>query len=187
MKIIFDTEHLGGLTLPQTFLLACINLNDSFNVFTCDFLENCLKAIQDNNLVNEYNKITTEGRTLLNEIVTGNTPEINIDELTEKLRQIYPLGKKPGTDFHWRSNPGEIKNKLRRFFKLFSEAKITEEEIIAATEKYVRDMEYDPYMRVLKYFILKMDVEHDQNSDLYTYICAAREGDNNISYDNQLI
>jgi hypothetical protein len=48
-------------------------------------------------------------------------------------------------------------------------------------------MEYDPYMRTLKYFILKMDSEHEQNSDLYSYICELSEGEDSPVYDKQLI
>ena len=184
MKICFDTDFLGGLELQQVFLLAFMNLSEKgFS----DYIEINSEALMDNNLIDDYKRITPEGRNLLKEIVTGSTPEIDIDVLTEKLREIYPKGKKAGTEYHWRSNPNEVKNKLRRFFQLFPDAKITEEEIIVATEKYVRDMEYDQHMRLLKYFILKVDAEKDQNSDLYTYICGIREGDNSVVFDNNLI
>jgi len=187
MKIVFDTEYLEGLTLQEVFLLACINLCDDREGLVSSILQKCVTMLKDNELINDSMRITTQGRKLLMEVVTGNTTEIDINKLAEKLRDMYPLGKKPGTEFHWRSNPSEVKDRLKRFLKLFSDAKITEEEIIAATERYVREMEYDQLMRLLKYFILKQNPEKEWQSDLYTYICAAREGEGTPAYDNILV
>lgn len=76
------------------------------------------------------------------------------EQLAIKLKEIYPKGKKPGTNYYFCSNVKEVVLKLNKFFKIYGE--YTDEEIIDATQRYIDSFQEDfTYMRLLKYFIYK--------------------------------
>ena len=182
MKISFETKNLHGLTLSQFFYLLFCEANKDKN----ENIDTVLDFLQNNGFISEHRQITETGKELIQTILLEK-PEIQIENLTKELRELYPKGLKPGTNYKWTSNPKEITNKLKRFFLLFKEEDITEEEVIQATKNYLQKMEYDVHMRLLKYFILKANADRDNESDLYTEICLIREGDNHQIYENECI
>ena len=79
----------------------------------------------------------------------------NIEELADKLRNIYPSGKIYNTNYYYRCNRQDIINKLKTFFKMYG-TKYTDEQIINATQKYVNSFNGNyAYLKLLKYFIWK--------------------------------
>ena len=79
----------------------------------------------------------------------------NIEELADKLRNIYPSGKIYNTNYYYRCNRQDIINKLKTFFKMYG-TKYTDEQIINATQKYVNSFNGNyTYLKLLKYFIWK--------------------------------
>lgn len=79
----------------------------------------------------------------------------NIEELADKLRDIYPNGKIFNTNYYYRCNRQDIINKLKTFFKMYG-TKYTDEQIINATQKYVNSFNDNyTYLKLLKYFIWK--------------------------------
>ena len=79
----------------------------------------------------------------------------NIEELADKLREIYPSGKIPNTNYYYKCNRQDIINKLKTFFKMYG-TKYTDEQIINATQKYVNSFNGNyAYLKLLKYFIWK--------------------------------
>ena len=79
----------------------------------------------------------------------------NIEELADKLRDIYPNGKIFNTNYYYRCNRQDIINKLKTFFKMYG-TKYTDEQIINATQKYVNSFNGNyTYLKLLKYFIWK--------------------------------
>ena len=79
----------------------------------------------------------------------------NIEELADKLRNIYPNGKILNTNYYYRCNRQDIINKLKTFFKMYG-TKYTDEQIINATQKYVNSFNGNyAYLKLLKYFIWK--------------------------------
>lgn len=79
----------------------------------------------------------------------------NIEELADKLRDIYPNGKIFNTNYYYRCNRQDIINKLKTFFKIYG-TKYTDEQIINATQKYVNSFNGNyAYLKLLKYFIWK--------------------------------
>ena len=96
-------------------------------------------------------------------IIDSDKAVISKDEefnaLAEKLRELYPEGKKPGTTYYWRDSVPMIARKLKTLVAKFG-AKFTEEEAINATKKYIDSFNGDyRYMHLLKYFLLKLDKE----------------------------
>ena len=79
----------------------------------------------------------------------------NIEELADKLRDIYPNGKIFNTNYYYRCNRQDIINKLKTFFKMYG-TKYTDEQIINATQKYIDSFNGNyTYLKLLKYFIWK--------------------------------
>ena len=79
----------------------------------------------------------------------------NIEELADKLRDIYPNGKIVNSNYYYRCNRQDIINKLKTFFKMYG-TKYTDEHIINATQKYINSFNGNyTYLKLLKYFIWK--------------------------------
>ena len=96
-------------------------------------------------------------------INSGYTTEVkpkDVDRYTalaDKLKQIYPEGKKPGTSFFWKDSTNAIADRLKKFFLKYGD--YSDEEIIDATKRYVMSFNGDyRYMQLLKYFIWKNKV-----------------------------
>lgn len=103
---------------------------------------------------------TNKGIELFNKVVLSSDinivqKESNIEELADKLRELYPNGKIFNTNYYYRGNRGDIVNKLKTFFKRYG-TKYTDEQIINATKKYVESFNGNyTYLKLLKYFIWK--------------------------------
>ena len=93
-------------------------------------------------------------------------PTVDFTELARKLREIYPAGRKPGTNYQWRGSTAEIAKKLKTLYVKY-EFEFTEEDAIDATQRYIESFHGDyTFMRLLKYFILKTTIDGDGNSDI---------------------
>lgn len=91
--------------------------------------------------------------------------------LADKLRELFPEGKKDGTIYPWRDNTITIAKKLKTLCDKF-QCKFTDEEAVAATKRYVDSFNGNyRYMQLLKYFILKRDNEKmEESSQLLNFI-----------------
>lgn len=96
-----------------------------------------------------------------------------LESLALAMKQIYPKGKKSGTNYYWSDGTLLIMRRLKMFFAKYGN-EFTNEQILTATTRYVEDKMDDPTMRLLKYFIFKESVgesgEVEPSSDLLTYI-----------------
>ena len=100
--------------------------------------------------------------------------KLGFEDLADKLREIFPKGKKPGTTYMWRDTTAVIAKKLKILVTKYN-CKFTEEQAIKATQAYVNSFGGNyKYMQLLKYFILKTptnasgDVE--LRSDFMSYV-----------------
>lgn len=94
-----------------------------------------------------------------------------LSSLADKLRALYPEGKKTGTNYYWRDSNKIITQRLAMFFKKY-EDKYSDEEIINATSEYVKSFNGNyQYMQLLKYFIYKRGSEAgEETSQLLSYL-----------------
>lgn len=84
--------------------------------------------------------------------------------LAEKMRTLYPAGKSPGTPYLYKGNTREIAMKLQKFF--FQYGIHSDEEVLDATKRYVASFRGDyRYLKLLKYFISKMEDEVDESGN----------------------
>lgn len=98
--------------------------------------------------------------------------------LADKLRELYPQGKKPGTNLQWRDSTVMICRRLKSLMKKY-DVEFTDEEAISATKRYIDSFHGDyRFMQVLRYFLWKDDkTSGEETSQFLSYI-------QNVSDDN---
>lgn len=149
----------NGITKDEAFILAAIQYG------TEDMYNHLIKEgyiTKINSSCYELNKkytITNRGINLFSDIVLNSDKNItessnSISELASKLREIYPIGKMPGTTYYYKGNLQDIEKKLKSFKKRYGN--YTDEDIIKATENYIKSFNGNyTYLKLLKYFIWK--------------------------------
>lgn len=94
------------------------------------------------------------------------------DALAPRLMELYPMGKKPGTNNQWRGYKGGVSEKLQKL--IASGENFTDEEAIEATKAYVGGFNgMYTNMRVLPYFLGKNEVvggEVKKTCDFMSYV-----------------
>ncbi len=174
-------------TLPEVLAMMLIKSTDSIDTLFKDMLMSQKVVIDSNN--NYY--ITQRWNDVLSSVLLDSESSIDTEEhlnsLVKALMQIFPKGKKEGTNVYWRGNLKDNKLRLKKFFKLYGD-RFSDEKIIEATRNYVSSFNGNySYMRVLKYFIWKdtkkIDSEGkgyvEETSELATLL--ENEGQDNIN------
>lgn len=194
MKYTIDEEVCKKSHLDIHLLLTILLLNTG-----TDFKKNLQELldreiiIEEKTLLGTQYLITNRWADVVSSILLDsekdnlNEFDERLENLARKLMAIFPEGKKMGTTMYWRGNVKEIKLKLKKFFKRYSD-KYTDEQILQATQAYVSSFNGNyGFMRVLKYFIWKDERKIDSEgngfieevSDLATIIENAGQVDNN--------
>lgn len=122
-------------------------------------------------------RVTRKGSELIDSVVIDSEDSEKSDNeilaLAEKLKEVYPAGRKDGTSNYWAEGKALIAKRLKAFFKKYG-TDYTNEQIITATRKYVESFNGNyQFMRTLKYFIFKdKDVagEREYSSDLLNFL-----------------
>lgn len=131
--------------------------------------------------------LTTKGKSLIERILKSKFTDIKesdrFDNLAEKLRELYPKGKKDGTNYMWRDSNSIIAKKLKSVVAKYGNC-FTDEQAINATKRYVESFNGNyRYMQLLKYFISKKVIingEIEETSQLLSYI----ENEDTIDFQN---
>ena len=186
MKITIDEEQCKKFDLPVGELLYIVSayLEDPI---TSDVFK---KAINDGFIVaNEVDKnnipikitITSDGinkieSILLDSEFNPSTSGKRFDELAVEMQELFPKGRKEGTNLMWRDSKNIISKRLKALTKKYN-VTFTNEQALNATKRYIDSFNGDyRFMQVLKYFISKKNVNTgEENSQLLSYI--ENEGD----------
>lgn len=108
------------------------------------------------------------------------------DALAPKLMELYPMGKKPGTNNQWRGYKGGVSEKLQKL--LAGGETFTDEEAIEATRAYVDGFNgMYTNMRVLPYFLGKNEVvggEVKKTCDFMSYVEDIRNNPQQVGISN---
>lgn len=150
----------NNLSVPKVLALAAIQYS------TPKDYEELIKE----GLITKYNgsmfeperrySLMDKAEELLTKIIINSDSNVtkrstSIEELADKLRDIYPNGKIVNSNYYYRCNRQDIINKLKTFFKMYG-TKYTDEQIINATQKYIDSFNGNyTYLKLLKYFIWK--------------------------------
>lgn len=170
MKITFDTEACkkNGRDIDTMLYLLSFAAGSPItrDTFEKARQQNYLKfnaPYDRKNLFPHYVELSQDGEFLVESIMAdssiGATPpsEEHFKELANKLRALFPEGKKPGYAYTWRDSTSCIADRLKKFTLKYGN--YTDEEIIDATKRYVASFNGSyQYMQLLKYFIWKNKV-----------------------------
>lgn len=150
----------NNLSVPKALALAAIQYstpNDYEELIKEGLITKCNGSIFEPerrySLMNKAEDLLT--KIIINSDYNVTKRSTNIEELADKLREIYPSGKIPNTNYYYKCNKQDIINKLKTFFKMYG-TKYTDEQIINATQKYISSFNGNyAYLKLLKYFIWK--------------------------------
>jgi len=161
MQLSIDERQCSKYHLsPQQLLVAlAVRSTEDFKALWKDLLQREVIVKHDGQWM-----ITQRWNDRVDDILmesTGKTEsEDRLTELAKKMRKEYPDGKIPGTSYYYRCNVGEVASKLKRFFLKYGN--YSDDEIIAATRRFVNDKKGDVYFPLLKYFIWKQKTVRDE-------------------------
>ena len=138
------------------------------------------KKLADRNLFMEEGLVIgSKAEDIMTSVLADSSSKNQYDDafyeaLAQKMQEIYPAGKKPGTSYMWRGTLAEIAKKLKTLVSKYGYT-LEEEKVLAATKNYVDSFNGNyQKMRLLKYFILKSEKDDDGNivvvTDLMAYI-----------------
>lgn len=185
MKLVIDSEvcKSKGLTLEEFIVLYLNSKNVDINKTINSIIE---KKVAGKDLFNPNAVVlSSNSRKLLEEIILDSDKTVaknnkRLENLAEKLRELYPEGKKQGTQYYWRDSNSVIVKKLKALIKKYGDC-FTDEQAINATKKYVESFNGNyQFMQLLKYFISKNVVkggEVEETSQLLSYIENAGQED----------
>lgn len=124
--------------------------------------------------------ITPKGTSLIESILSQSKVHVAKDDLdryknlADKMRELYPKGIKPGTNYQWRDSTGIIADRLIKLVAKYN-IEFTDEEAINATQRYIASFGGNyKYMQILKYFISKQrpveGAPAEQNSQFLSFL-----------------
>ena len=182
MKLIIDSDAClnNGTCIGEVLLLYEYALKISPESMKQSLID---KGYITNagNLFDRYTA-TDKAVKLLDNVLADSSvdDDTKITELATKLKELYPKGKKEGTNQFWADGVSIIVKRLKIFYKKYGF--YDNDTIIKATENYIKSFNGDyRFMKTLKYFLWSEKVnkagEVEPTSDLLTYIENAGEID----------
>lgn len=169
----------NGITIDEALLMLVIHNKANLEGAERALIQKGLITAERNNLFQQVGwRLTNKGTEVLDSVIMDSDkeqePQDRLIQLATKLKEIFPKGKKDGTNYYWADGVALIVRRLKLFFKKYGN-KFTDEQIIQAAEKYVQGFNGNyQYMRLLKYFIFKEKVgangEVEGDSELISYI-----------------
>ena len=194
MRIVIDSAVIqdAGLTMEE-FSVLLYYLCDGTGILN-DVLCNILW--EKNYLIKTaFSKYGTAYRNMLSTIeewfgmsAVVNTGEDRLTVLARNMRDIFPDGKKEGTNYYWKDSVPLVAKRLAIFFKNYGDH-YTNEQIIDATQRYVDSFNGNyKFMHLLKYFIRKRDpFTGEYNSELLSYLENAAQDDVRNDWTSSLV
>ena len=181
MNFIINTDEIKakGIPIGELLYLLALYLKDDIREEELTNLHNKGLVVKELPIDGHKYSISKKGITLVEQVLlnsefkSNETNKGRYELLAEKLRELYPSGKKPGTNYQWRDSNAIIAKKLKALVKKYGET-FTDEEAIDATKRYVESFNGNyQYMQLLKYFISKrkvIDGEIEESSQLLSFI-----------------
>lgn len=202
-KLFIDPEvcKKEGIEVKELLYLLSLYYNDPIweeNLFEST-LSKCLITCWQNPGEKPYRiELTREGYQMIESVILNSTYKDGTKEgdrfvnLAKQLQELYPEGKKEGTNYYWRDSVNVIAKKLKSIVKKYGDC-FTDEQAIEATKHYVASFNGNyHFMQLLKYFICKnvvRDGETEEQSQMLSYIENAGQEDKqqlSIDWENEL-
>ena len=176
----------NGITIDEALLMLVIHNRVDLESTEKLLIQKGFITAERNDLFQQVGwRLTNKGSEILESVIIDSDkqqePQDKLNLLATRLKEIFPKGKKDGTNYYWADGVALIVRRLKLFFKKYGND-FTDEQIIQATEKYVQGFNGNyQYMRLLKYFIFKEKVgvggEVEGDSELINYIENAGQED----------
>ena len=158
MKIVIDEQVCLKHKMTVGEALMALAIRTSKNV------DEDLQSMRNREILvykdNQY-LVTQHWSEVIDEIICDSSKATEMSdetllEFAQKLRNVYPSGKMPGTAFYYRCNNSEVAKKLKKFFLQYG-TKYSEQDILDATQRYVASFRGNyRYLPLIKYFISKL-------------------------------
>ena len=181
MKYIIDTEILEreDIGLDEALYLLSVYKKKPINFNTIQKVKVENKILKFENPKDPV-KITPKGQTLIESILAKSKIHISSNNLeryrvlADKMREVYPKGLKPGTNYQWRDSTAIIADRLMKLVAKHN-IEFTDEEAVEATKRYIASFNGNyKYMQILKYFISKQKpiegAPAEQNSQFLSFL-----------------
>lgn len=169
----------NNVSIGEALLLLSIHNNADLDIAQKELIKKGYITASRNDLFQQVGwRMTNKGASVIDSVIVDSDrnqkPEDNLTALATKLKEVFPKGKKDGTNYYWADGVALIVRRLKLFFKKYGDG-YTNEQIVQAAEKYVQGFNGNyQYMKLLKYFIFKEKVgangEVEGESDLVSYI-----------------
>lgn len=175
MKMTIDSNIIEkeGLSMEEfcVLLYYLFNCKGVLNNTLCTILweKNYLIKVEDGYIIN--NNILQQVEQWISSSTITEEKTHSLLKLAKDMRELFPAGKKPGTDYYWRDSTKIIAQRLSVFIKKYGD-EYTDEQILEATRRYVQSFNGNyKFMHLLKYFISKKNAEtKEDNSELLSYL-----------------
>lgn len=169
----------NSISLAEVLLMIAIHNNADLDAAQKELIKKGYITANRNDLFQQIGwRLTNKGTEVIDSVIVDSDkkqePNDRLVQLAARLKEIFPKGKKDGTNYYWADGVALIVRRLKLFFKKYGNT-YTDEQIIQATSKYVEGFNGNyTYMRLLKYFIFKEKVgaagEVEGDSELISYI-----------------
>lgn len=183
MKVIIDTDKCAELGLTPDVALYLASLYFEHTITKETFNEVCKKGyITYESFVAGFpvnGKITQDGVDVIESLfLNSEIVEVSKDSggdrfmvLADKLRELFPQGRKQGTNLQWKDSTVMISKRLKTLIKKYG-VSFTDEEAVEATKRYVESYRGDyRFMQVLRYFLWKDDkITGEETSQFLSYL-----------------
>lgn len=177
----------NNVSIGEALLLLSIHNNADLDAAQKELIRKGYITADRNDLFQQVGwRLTNKGTEVIDSVIADSDkkqePDSRLNQLAVRLKEIFPKGKKDGTNYYWADGTALIMRRLKLFFKKYGDA-YTDEQIIQATSKYVESFNGNyTYMRLLKYFIFKEKIgaagEVEGDSELISYIENAGQEEN---------
>ena len=188
MKIVIDLAECDklGITFDEIFYLLSIYSNTPIEAKTFRHIDSLglvdYQILRDGFPVScgmTQKGIDVVESVILNSEYTEKAEDPNgkirdrFDILADKLRELFPKGRKEGTNLQWRDSTAIISKRLKTIVKKYN-ITFTDEEAIDATKRYIESFNGDyRFMQVLMYFIFKNEIVNgvrEERSQFMSYL-----------------
>lgn len=177
----------NNVSIGEALLLLSIYNNADLDMAQKELIRKGYITADRNDLFQQVGwRLTNKGTEVIDSVIVDsdkkNKPDERLTQLATRLKEVFPKGKKDGTNYYWADGVALIVRRLKLFFRKYGDT-YTDEQIVKAAEKYVQGFNGNyTYMRLLKYFIFKEKVgaagEVEGDSELISYIENAGQEEN---------
>lgn len=196
----------NNISLAEALLMLAIHNNADLDMAQKELIKKGYITADRDDLFQQVGwRLTNKGTEVIDSVIVDSDkkqePNDRLVQLATRLKEIFPKGKKDGTNYYWADGVALIVRRLNLFFKkydaslndIFNEEahimtvkdynKFIDDRIVQAATKYVQGFNGNyQYMRLLKYFIFKEKVgaagEVEGDSELISYIENAGQEEN---------